>query len=122
MASYGVALPLVKDSSDGFRMLKDIRKVFQQNLKMLLLTVPGERVMDPQYGVGVKTFLFQNYHEGTGPEIETAIRKQTAIYMPRIQIDRLEFQIADIDKNTIAFSIVYSLPYFGITDLLEFTI
>ena len=122
MASYGVALPIVRDSSDGFRMLKDIQNVFRQNLKMLLLTNPGERVMDPQYGVGVKRFLFQNYHENTGPEIETAIRKQPSIYMPSIQIDRLEFQLADVDRNTIAFSLVYSLPYFGITDLLEFTI
>tara|TARA_Y100000593_G_scaffold94243_1_gene192390 strand:+ start:410 stop:778 length:369 start_codon:yes stop_codon:yes gene_type:complete len=122
MASYGVALPIAKDSSDGFRMLKDIRKVFQQNLKMLLLTVPGERVMDPQYGVGISTYLFQNYSQNTGPEIETAIRNQTAIYMPSIQIDRIEFNVTDVDRNTIAFTLVYSLPNFGITDLLQFTI
>ena len=122
MASYAVALPLVRDSSDGFRMLKTLKGVIQQNLKMLLLTDPGERIMDADYGVGIKTFLFENYHEGIGPEIEARIKKQTSIYMAGVQIERIEFHTVDVDRNSVAFSIVYSVPEIGIKDLLQFTI
>ena len=53
MASFGVALPLSLDTADGFVMLKDIRNLAKQNLKMLILTLPGERVMKPKFGVGL---------------------------------------------------------------------
>ena len=39
MASFGVALPIQRDSADGFRMLKDFRKLIAQNLKMLVLLI-----------------------------------------------------------------------------------
>jgi len=38
MASYSVALPLELDDGDGFVMIKSIKKLIRQNLKMLLLT------------------------------------------------------------------------------------
>ena len=63
MASYGVALPLPYDSGDGFTMLKHIKRVAKQNFKMLILTVPGERVMEPKFGVGLKRYLFENFSE-----------------------------------------------------------
>ena len=122
MASFSVALPLAFDSADGFRMIKDFNSLIKQNLKMLLLTDPGERVMDPLFGVGLKTFLFENFHEGVGPQIENIIRKQASIYMPSVQIDIIDFHTIDPDANTLGFSIVYSVPQIGIKDLLEFTI
>ena len=57
MASIGVALPLTRSDIDGFTMHKRIKDAAKQNLKMLLLTIPGERVMDPDYGVGMKKFF-----------------------------------------------------------------
>ena len=69
MASFSVALPLCRDTTDGFVMIKKFKTLVRQNLKMLILTVPGERIMDPEFGVGLKTYLFQNFHEGTLAEI-----------------------------------------------------
>jgi len=50
MASFSVALPLEFDATDGFRMIKEFNSLIRQNLKMILLTDPGERVMDPLFG------------------------------------------------------------------------
>ena len=61
MASIGVRLPLTLDSTDGFGMIKTIRDMIKQNLKMLVLTNPGERVMEPDFGVGISQFLFGNF-------------------------------------------------------------
>jgi phage baseplate assembly protein W len=47
----------VSDNS-GYHLISDIRTNIKQNLKMLVLTSPGERVMDPNFGVGIKRFLF----------------------------------------------------------------
>ena len=51
MAGFAPKLPLTQDSGDGFTLIKDFETMIRQNLKMLILTIPGERVMDPEYGV-----------------------------------------------------------------------
>ena len=48
-----VKLPLFYDPVDGpYTLLKTMREVGAQNLKMLVLTNPGERIMNPDFGVG----------------------------------------------------------------------
>ena len=59
MSSIGVALPLLRSSNDGFEMLKTIKETVKQNLKTIILTNPGERIMDPEFGVGIRRFLFE---------------------------------------------------------------
>ena len=39
--------------------LEDLTKVVDQNLKMVLLTAPGERLMFPNFGVGMRRYLFE---------------------------------------------------------------
>ena len=70
MASLSVKLPLKYSSIDGFVMNKSIQRMLQQNLKMLLLTNPGERVMAPTFGVGLKMYLFSNQYEGIRDAID----------------------------------------------------
>tara|TARA_R100001594_G_scaffold144485_1_gene193586 strand:- start:200 stop:568 length:369 start_codon:yes stop_codon:yes gene_type:complete len=122
MASIAVKLPLVRSEIDGFGMLKTVRDTAKQNFKMLLLTVPGERVMDPLYGVGLKTYLFNNFTQITFSEIESKIREQVAMYMPALQIDEIQFVGSDFDSNALTVRISYYLPAIANTDLLEFTI
>jgi|18_taG_2_1085343.scaffolds.fasta_scaffold13233_2 hypothetical protein len=121
MASYGVALPLQLDSADGFTMIKSIGSLARQNLKMLILTIPGERVMEPNFGVGLPMYLFENYGQNTMSQIDSKIREQVGIYMPAIEINNIDFGIIDPDSNYLGIAIEYSIPNIGITDLLELT-
>ena len=52
-------LPLVVDGSTGYRMIDNYTDLVKQNFKNLMLTNPGERMMDPTFGVGITTFLFE---------------------------------------------------------------
>ena len=122
MSSFSVALPLRRDSNDGFVMNKKFTKLVRQNLKMLLLTVPGERIMDPEFGVGLKTYLFQNFHEGTLAEIDAKVREQAAKYLPVVSIIGLSFDQSRIDTNQLGIAIKFTIPNIGATDLLQITI
>ena len=86
MASFSVALPISRNSEDGFTMIKSFKKLVKQNLKMLILTAPGERVMEPEFGVGMRNFLFEKFTPSTFSKIESRIRTQAATYMPNINI------------------------------------
>ena len=121
MSSIGIKLPLTYNSSDGFTMIKTIRQMIKQNFKMLILTNPGERVMEPQFGVGVSQHLFANFSEGMPSIIEEKIRKQASMYLPAAPIDSINFQLF-ADTNSLKIIIKYSIPTIGINDLLEITI
>ena len=122
MASLGVKLPLTQNSTNGFTMLKSIKGMIKQNFKMLVLTVPGERVMEPNYGVGLKTYLFSGMYEGVEGKIRTRLYEQVKMYMPIIAIQDIRFYTSDVDMNTLAIRITYQIPSIGVQDLLEFTI
>ena len=122
MSSLGVKLPLTRKNADGHTMIRDFQTLVRQNFKMLILTAPGERVMEPEFGVGIRNYLFENFSNTVYVDIESQIRKQTAIFLPVITIREVAFDRSNPDANTLGIRIVYDLPDIGITDLLEFTI
>ena len=122
MSSISIKLPIQKNSIDGFAMNKTIRDMFNQNLKMLILTIPGERVMDPEFGVGASTYLFSGFSEGTQAKLDLAILEQVETYLPAITINDILFRETNQDNSTLSFKIEYSIPDIGLQDLLEFTI
>ena len=60
MAGISIKLPLSLDPDDGYKLNKTLKEVARQNLKMLVLTAPGERIMIPEFGVGIRNYLFEN--------------------------------------------------------------
>lgn len=84
-------LPLTKDPVDGYELNKDYIDLVKQNLKMLLLTAPGERVMYPDFGVGLRNFLFENNNQIVRSNIDSKIRQQVKSYMPFVEVIKVEF-------------------------------
>ena len=122
MSSLAVKVPLTRDSIDGFTMIKDIKTLIKQNFKMLLLTNPGERVMEPEFGVGMRRFLFANFTQETFNSIETDIRTQVSTYLPIISILEISFGAPEAMPNSLDANIRYLIPAINVEDLLEFTI
>jgi len=120
--SLAVKLPIRRSTSDGYQMINDFQTLIRQNLKMLVLTAPGERIMEPDFGVGVRNYLFENFNNMTYNSINTKIREQATKYLPVIDIIEISFTDSDPDRNFLAIKIFFSIPNIGITDLLEFTI
>jgi len=89
MKGISPALPLAIDETDGlFRLNKTTKEVARQNLKMLILTSPGERVMSPSFGVGARRFLFENAADMG--DLYSAILFQADLYIPFIEITSLQ--------------------------------
>jgi len=116
---WGPTAPLTTDTSDGFRVTKTIQDLIKQNFKMLLLTIPGERVMDPQFGVGLKKYLFEPFGSDVYSKIQGKIRQQTATYIPPIKIRNIEFDDSKMDRYQLGIKITYSIGALGIEDFLD---
>ncbi len=122
MASIGPKLPLTLDSGDGFTSIKKLKTMIKQNLKMLILTNPGERVMDAEFGVGIKQFLFENFQSDVYTRIDQKIREQINLYLPVVSIIKIEFGRTNQDQNILGIRLEYAIPDISTRDLLEFTI
>ena len=86
MSGISPKLPLAFDNIDGFRLTKTLVEAVHQNFKMLLLTAPGERVMDPNFGVGLRNYIFRVDDEATYEDIRSKIIEQVSLYMPFVEI------------------------------------
>jgi len=104
-------LPLRLDPSDGYQLTKTYKEMVKQNLKMLVLTCPGERMMDPIFGVGLRNFLFEQKNGQTYGSIESTIRKQVGMYLPFVEIVDIIFRDMDNDPNVVANAVHVSLNY-----------
>ena len=122
MSSLSVKLPIARDFGDGFEMIKSFRTLIKQNFKMLLLTNKGERVMEPDFGVGMNKYLFENFTQSTFSKIERDIFEQTSIYLPSINIQEISFDEVAESNNALNVRIRYTIPNLNIKDLLQFTI
>ena len=97
MPAFSPKLPLERDRVYGYAMNERLKDVVTQNLKMLLLTSPGERVMDPEFGAGIRRQLFRMKVQGLETDIRGIIYQQVQKYMPYVEIPSIEF--ADIPQN-----------------------
>lgn len=122
MSALAVKLPITKDSINGYTMIDDFKTLIKQNLKMLVLTSPGERIMEPEFGVGIRNYLFENFNNTIYKEIDTNIRKQVDMFMPAVKIIEVSFQGSNEDVNLLGISILFTIPSIGVKDLLQFTI
>ncbi len=123
MPNYAPRLPLDYNQSFGpYTSLDNLTDLARQNLKMLILTNPGERIMIPSFGVGIRKFLFENRGAATSAGIKAAIQSQVSAYLPYITINEILISdlVSDIPndyyENALQVSIRYSIPSAFLTD------
>jgi len=129
MSGISPKFPLTYSGVDGFYTLnKSFSEAIQQNLKNLVLTSPGERIMDIQFGVGLYNYLFELDGFEVREELAERINEQVARYLPYVQIDGLRFysdeedSYNEIQSNFLGLIINYSIPSLGVSEELEILI
>ena len=93
-----VKLPLRVTKEDGaYGLNKDLASAVRQNFKNLVLTTPGERIMDPNFGCGASGLLFENYTLDIKDKFRARVLQQAKTYMPFIKIKKINFDDSQID-------------------------
>ena len=117
-------LPLVVSEVFGaYNLNTNFEELAKQNLKMLISTIPGERIMDPEFGVGLRKYLFELNDTNTYTNIELRIREQVQRYLSYIQIDNIDFQIPegnpDLFPHNLSVSISFTILPLQLSTLLQ---
>ena len=77
--------------------------------------------MEPNFGVGIKRYLFDNAKSNIQSRITQRLNNQIATYLPVVSINDIQFEISP-DTNSLRMVIEYQIPTVGINDLLDITI
>ena len=96
------------------RITKTVRMVseeedIRESLTILLGTSPGERIMRPTYGCGIKSLVFENMNESVLTQIEEMIEQAVLFFEPRITLDRIEVNTDDIYNGVVKIHLVYTI-------------
>jgi len=113
-------LPLVYDKANGpYLLTKNLEENAKQNLKSLILTIPGERVMNADFGVGFSALLFENANQELVEDLKERLFTQVNRYLPFINI--LDVNVG-IEENTAFLRVSYFIPNISVSDTLELDI
>ena len=126
LQGLSVSLPLTYDNEDGpYRLNKTLKQVVKQNFKNLILTSPGERVMLPTFGAGVRRLLFEPLTSETFSKVSQRISSQVTKFMSFLKIENISFITPDQDSslspNPVRLIINYNIGPINDSDTLIIT-
>ena len=115
----GISFPLIPgDPKQNFTT----RKQIHDNLRNLILTMKGERVMQPTYGSDLYFLLFEPLDES---DLTDAARQsiQTAVseFMPFVEIKLIQVTVEQ-DNSRVLIEVDYDVDGFPTPEVLNLTI
>ncbi len=108
----GIGINTTSNSNGIFAVNYTTLTQAKDNLKNLILTRKGERLMQPEFGCDVWKVLFEQMDGNTiETSIESSILDAVSIWLPYLNIDTIVFDYDenDIDNNRISLDIKFSL-------------
>lgn len=97
----GFPFPIVKTPL-GLLPVQNGTEQIKADLLILLMTSPGERVMLPDFGVGLKDFLFEQNDDVVVEQVKQRISDAITKWEPRVAITDIAVSInADDFKNNL---------------------
>ena len=112
----GIDLPFRKsDGIEGwFASTTTTIKSVKNNIRNLLSTNKGERYMQPNIGLNLRKFLFEQFTDELRLQIENDILDTIDFWLPFIQVKDLKVQMSDatdgsVNNNKLIISVVFNI-------------
>jgi len=107
----------IDDYVGAYSLNTTLKEVVKQNFINLMLTAPGERIADIEFGVGLRNFLFELNTTELRGQIGSRIASQTNKYMPFVQLSTVSFNKSQLlngyEDQILIISIEFSAPSIG---------
>jgi phage baseplate assembly protein W len=104
----GLAFPLHVDRRGAIALARDENDI-DQAIQLILGTAPGERPMRPEFGCGVHDFVFDSIDANTVGRMEEAIRVALERWEPRIEVQRVAFDLSQAGNGYLSIDIGYTV-------------
>ncbi len=115
--AVGVSLPF--NGNAVFNSTFTTREQLKSNIINLVLTEPGERINEPEFGVGIKRYIFES--EIAKDDLLANIKYQASIFTPELEIQELIINPVS-DKNQIQLNLIYKIRNEGTIENVQINI
>ena len=107
----GLKLPFNRDKSGLFGRTQTTLEQAGSNIKNLLLTAKGERVMQPDFGSRLRELLFEQYTEDLSSRIQDEIQEAISTWLPYINIKSIDVEMTNElrDQNRVNLSLQFTV-------------
>ncbi len=89
----GWSFPPTFKRGENSVVMVDEEEDIRQSLMILLSTIKGERIMQPDYGANMEELLFEPLTVSLAKRISTRIEKSLLFFEPRIKTDDVNFAV-----------------------------
>ena len=107
----GLKLPFNRGRSGLFPQSETTLEQAGSNIKNLLLTAKGERVMQPDFGSRLRDLLFEQYTEDLEERIAEEIQEAMSTWLPYITISSVDIIQDETNPNQTKVDLDFSLNY-----------
>ena len=111
--SVGIDFPFGRvPNQDGyFKTTKTTIESVKNNIRLLLKTERGERLFQPNLGLALRRFLFEQINEDTNILIENEIVDTFEKWLPFVEIRELDVntQPVNSDRNQIKIKVTFNI-------------
>lgn len=104
---YGFNPPFIGGPQNVLSRQEDDRLI-KNDILQLLLTVPGERVMRPSFGVPLRSFVFEQSTVSDINSLKGDIERALEDFEPRVTVETVDIE-TDEERNGINVKIVVRL-------------
>lgn len=117
----GIKTPVRFDNTSEtlFAMNYDIGSQIKDNLKNLILTNSGERLMLTDFGANLRPLAFELSNEDVASEAIRRISATVSKYMPYVELDTFETRVEDSENGNavgVVIRVGYSVPNAGVSN------
>jgi len=109
----GIKYPLKRsDGVEGwFESSSTTIESVRNNIKMLLATEKGERLMQPRLGLGLRRYLFEQLTADKIASIKGEIIESFSFWLPFVEIKKLEVSSGkgDIENRKLVVAIIFNI-------------
>lgn len=94
-------------ASDASTATIAFEKDVEQAIRIILGTDRGERVMRPDFGAGLNSFVFGPINQITMQQIQTRVNEALVDWEPRIDVKQVTVSVDRTEPNKLLITIVY---------------
>lgn len=101
-----IAFPLQLDDRNQLAMV-DGDTAVRQSIYLIVMTVPGERVLRPEFGCRIHELIFDPINKQTMITAKRFVEEAIRRWEPRIEVVELEVDAGDVDRAELLINIKY---------------
>lgn len=113
--SKGVGIQVPFNGTTGLNITFTTKDAIRSNILNFFLTGKRERIMNPNFGAGIREQLFEQITQGSTQNIRNIIEFGLNDYFPQIKLNKLTVE-ASPDTKTIQVYFSYSISSTNIQD------